>query len=163
MVIRTHLPMTVGYFAMPVCVFLGLILGCLLTWRYYRRHERLGEATSQEILAELKTAFVPRKTVEIRTQTEYLPFLFECIIENVDSGFGAKQVKMLLERIQAHRPHDVRNAIFPIEVKGVSSDLDFQWSRDHQDRIQIFILADPKVTRALKRHSRTIPSAALGK
>lgn len=156
--------MTLGYFAMPVCVLLGVGLGWYLTHRWHQKIERLGEASSsREMLEEMKAAFVPRKTVEIRTQTEYLPFLFECIIENVDSGFGAKQVKMLLERIQIHKPHDVRNAIFPIEIGGVSSDLDFQWARDRQDRIQIFILADPKVARALKRHSRTIPSAVVGK
>jgi hypothetical protein len=140
-----------------------MILGWFLTRHYTRRHERLGESTSEEILSELKTAFVPRKTVEVRTQTEYLPFLFECVLENVDAGFEAKQVRLLLERIQIDKPGDARNAVFPVTVDGVSSDLDFQWARDRQDRIQIFILADPKVARALKRHSRTIPSAALGR
>lgn len=155
--------MQYAYLIAAGTMVLGLVFGFLLTRRYSRRYERQGEATSEEILAELKAAYLPRRLVEIRTQVEYLPFVFECILENVDSGFGEKQVRVLLTRIDAHRPLSVRNALFPIEIGGVRSDLDFEWKRDDLDRIRLQVLAVPKVARALKKHARTIPRALVGR
>src|SRR5688572_18250111 len=101
---------------------IGLALAWIWRRRWLQRYERLGEATSEEMLAELEKAYAKRRSVLIRTPTEYLPFVFERIREVVDGGFEDKQMLSLLERIDLHRPHEVRQAVFPVEVNGRTVD-----------------------------------------
>lgn len=142
---------------------LTMLLGWLIRRRWVREFERLGEATSEEMLDELETAYSPRQTVRIHTQVEYLPFVFESIREIAENGFDDKQMLSLLERIEIHRPHEVRQAVFPIEVSGKRSDLHFQWSRDPSDRINLRVTAAPKIARALREQKKKIPKAVLAK
>ena len=142
---------------------LTVLLGWLIRRRLVREYERLGESTSEEILDELETAYSPRQTVRIHTQVEYLPFVFESIREIAENGFDDKQMLSLLKRIEIHRPHEVRQAVFPIEVSGKRSDLYFQWSRDPNDRINLRVTAAPKIARALREQKKKIPKAVLAK
>ena len=93
-------------------------------------------------------AQLPRRGIRMVTPTEYLPFVFEGIREVVDGGFDDRQMCSLLERIDHHRPHDFRQAVFPIETGGRSSDLLFQWARDEGDRIRLRITAAPVIPAA---------------
>ena len=140
-------------------------VGLTLAWYFKRRlaerYERLGESTEEEMLGELATAYGVRRRIEIRTPTEYLPFVFESIREVTGSGFDDKQMRSLLERIDHHRPHDFRQAVFPVEVGGRRSDLLFQWTRDEGDRIRLRITAATPIIRALREQKKKIPKAAL--
>jgi hypothetical protein len=138
----------------------GLLLAWIFKRRLAERYERLGESTEEEMLGELATAYSVRRRIEIRTPTEYLPFVFESIREVTDSGFDDKQMHSLLARIDIHRPHDFRQAVFPVEVGGRCSDLLFQWSRDDGDRIRLGITAAPRIIRALREQKKKIPKAA---
>jgi hypothetical protein len=141
----------------------GLLLAWIFKRRLTQRYERLGESTEEEMLGELATAYSTRRRIEIRTPTEYLPFVFEGIREVTASGFDDRQMRSLLERIDIHRPHDFRQALFPVEVGGRSSDLLFQWARDEGDRIRLRITAAPRIIRALRLQKKKIPKAALAR
>ena len=80
----------------------GLVV--LFKHRWGRSYDGVVEASSEEILEELHREFAPVRRTTIRTQTEYLPFLFECIRENIDSGFEDPQMASLLERIDPASP-----------------------------------------------------------
>lgn len=151
-----------AYFILPAIVGCGLVFGWFLARALEKRYDRARQSSSDEILDELELAYTPRRGIEIRTQTEYLPFVFGCILENVDSGFEDKQVRSLLDKIVEQEPHKTRNALIPVKVSGVRSEIDLQWSRDSEDRVRLFVLAAPKVIRALKKKSKTIPHALLG-
>ena len=140
---------------------LGLVLAWLWKRRWLQRYEELGKSTSEEILDELENAYAVRRSILIRTPTEYLPFVFEGIREVVDGGFDDKQMLSLLKRIDHHRPHEVRQAVFPVEVNGRTIDLHFKWSRDEGDRIRLRVTAAPKIIRALREQKKKIPKAAL--
>ena len=148
-----------AYLILPAIVCCGLVFGWLLARALEKRYDRGNKSSSDEILDGLELAYTPRRGIEIRTQTEYLPFVFGCILENVDSGFEDKQVRTLLDRIGEQRPHSTLNALIPVKVSGVRSEIDLQWSRDSEDRVRLFVLAAPKVIRALKKQSRSIPQA----
>lgn len=154
-----------GIFLIAALAVWGLVL--LLRWLVQRRlmmeDARLGESTSEEMLDELESVYARRQTIHIATQTEYLPFVFESIREIAEIGFDDRQMLSLLERIQYHRPHEVRQAVFPVEVAGKRSDLFLQWSRDASDRIQLHVTAAPKIIRALREQKRKIPKAVLAK
>lgn len=141
----------------------ALVAAWLLRRYWGRRYERLGEATSEEMLAELAEAYAPRRSILIHTPTEYLPFVFESVREVVDAGFGDRQMLSLLERIDFHRPYDERRAVFPVEVKGCTTDLLFEWSRDDGDRIRLRATAVPIIVRALREQKKKIPKAAPAK
>ncbi len=140
-----------------------VLLGWMIRRRIMAEYERLGESSSEEMLDELESAYSPRQTVRIGTQTEYLPFVFESIREIAETGFDDKQMLSLLERIDFHRPDEVRQAVFPVVVSGKTSDLFLQWSRDASDRIQLRVTAAPKIIRALRRQKKKIPKAVLVK
>ena len=140
-----------------------VLLGWMIRRRIMAEYERLGESSSEEMLDELESAYSPRQTVRIGTQTEYLPFVFESIREIAETGFDDKQMLSLLERIDFHRPDEVRQAVFPVVVAGKTSDLFLQWSRDASDRIQLRVTAAPKIIRALRRQKKKIPRAVLVK
>ena len=127
--------------------------------RMSRGYDGAVEASSEEILEELDREFTPFRRTTIRTQTEYLPFLFECIRENIDSGFEDPQVISLLERIELHRPGEERKAMFTVMSGRQRSDLHLRWVRDSCDRIMLRIQGSPPVIRALRDHQRRIPRA----
>lgn len=146
-----------------ICVIVtGPVAWCLVVIfkrRSSRAYDGAMESTSEEILAELNREFNPVRRTTIRTQTEYLPFLFECIRENIDSGFEDPQMISLLERIQIHRPDQERRAMFTVVSGKQRSDLHLRWVRDSCDRILLRIQGAPKVIRALRDHQRRIPRA----
>jgi hypothetical protein len=138
----------------------GLVV--FLKTRWGRGYDGAVEASSEEILAELRSGFTPIRRTTIRTQTEYLPFLFECIRENIDSGFEDPQVISLLDRIQIHRANEERSAMFTVISGSQRSDLHLRWIRDSCDRIQLRIQGAPSIIRALRDHKRRIPKALTG-
>ncbi len=146
-----------------ICAFLigpvawGLLV--LLKRRCDRGYDGAVEASSEEILEELDREFTPFRRTTIRTQTEYLPFLFECIRENIDSGFEDPQMISLLRRIEFHRPDQERSARFTVVSGRQRSDLHLRWVRDPCDRILLRIQGAPQVIRALRDHKRRIPGA----
>lgn len=151
-----------AYLILPAIVGCGLVFGWFLARAMEKRYDRGKLSSSDEILDELELAYTPRRGIEIRTPAEYLPFVFGCILENVDSGFEDRQVRTLLDRIVEERPHLTRKALIPVKVSGVRSEIDLQWSRDNEDRVRLFVLAAPKVIRALKKKSKTIPRPLMG-
>lgn len=148
-------------------IYLCVILAGPVAWglvvifkrRSSRAYDGATEFTSEEILAELDREFTPVRRTTIRTQTEYLPFLFECIRENIDSGFEDPQMISLLERIQIHRPDQERGAMFTVVSGKQRSDLHLRWVRDSCDRILLRIQGAPNVVRALRDHQKRIPRA----
>lgn len=148
-----------------LCVLFTPPVAWLLVVVFKRRWGRVydgKEASSEEILGELKKAYAPSRQAVIRTQTEYLPFLFECIRENLDEGFEDPQMLSLLERIQLHKPDQERKAVFSVVSSGQRSDLHMRWTRDACDRIELHFQGDPKLIRALKEYRRKIPKSAIG-
>ena len=119
------------------------------------------EASSEEILGELKKAYAPSRQAVIRTQTEYLPFLFECIRENIDEGFEDPQMLSLLERVQLHKADQERKAVFTVVSSGQRSDLHMRWTRDACDRIELHFQGEPKLIRALREYRRKIPKSVM--
>ncbi len=146
-----------------LCVFLAgpvaFVLVVFFKRRWGRNYDGVMESDPEEVLAELDREFTPVRRTTIRTQTEYLPFLFECIRENIDSGFEDPQMISLLERIQLHRPDQERRAMFTVVSGKQRSDLHLRWVRDSCDRILLRIQGAPKVIRALREHQRHIPRA----
>ena len=130
--------------------------------RWGRGYDGSVEVSSEEILKELDREFTPFRRTTIRTQTEYLPFLFECIRENIDSGFEDPQMYSLLERIEHHRPDEERSAMFTVVSGDQRSDLHLRWVRDSCDRIMLRIQGAPRIIRALRDHKRRIPKAVTG-
>ena len=151
-----------AYLILPAIVGCGLVFGWFLARAMEKRYDRGKLSSSDEILDELELAYTPRRGIEIRTPAEYLPFVFGCILENVDSGFEDRQVRTLLDRIVEEQPHLTRKALIPVKVSGVRSEIDLQWSRDNEDRVRLFVLAAPKVMRALRKQARSIPRALMG-
>ncbi len=149
-----------------LCVLITGPVAWMLWVIFKRRSDRaydgVVESSSEEILAELAREFTPLRKTVIRTQTEYLPFLFESIRENIDSGFGDSQVISLLERIQRHRPDEERCAMFTVVSEQRRSDLHLRWVRDSCDRIELRIQGEPRVIRALRDHKRRIPKSVAG-
>jgi hypothetical protein len=147
--------------------YLCVILAGPLAWvlvvvfkrRWGRGYDGTVEASSEEILEELDREFTPFRRTTIRTQTEYLPFLFECIRENIDSGFEDPQMYSLLQRIELHRPDEERCARFTVVSGRQRSDLHLRWVRDSCDRILLRIQGAPAIIRALRDHKRRIPGA----
>jgi hypothetical protein len=143
-------------------LLIGPIAWGLVVWfkrRWGLSYDGAVEASSEEILGELGREFTPQRRTTIRTQTEYLPFLFECIRENIDSGFEDPQVISLLERIEIHRPNEERRAVFSVVSGQQRSDLHLRWVRDSCDRILLRVQGTPSVIRALRAHKRLIPRA----
>lgn len=159
----SHVKALSNFFLIAVAV--SWPLAFLLIW-FLKRHwggqyDRLGESSSEEMLDELKREYAPRKRTVIRTQTEYLPFVLECIRENIDSGLEDLQVQSLLERIERHRPDEERRAVFVVEIDGQPREVRLRWTRDASDRIELHVQAPPAVVSALKEHKKRIPKAAL--
>jgi hypothetical protein len=132
-----------------------------MRWHFSRRLDRLGEASSEEIIGELESAYRASPRVRIQTQTEYLPFVIETIRENVDAGIGEDQAQLLLERIENHRLGDERRAMFPIESRGTSSDLRLNWKCDAHHRIDLSVQGHPSIIRALRELKKRIPKTAI--
>lgn len=147
-------------FVLPAIVGAGLVFGWILALWLERRYDRTDPASSEELLDELETASTPRRSLEIRAISDDLPPVFDCIVEQVDTGFGPRQSKRLIQRIRAHRHRGIRSALFLVRVNGVRCDLDFHWTRDPEDQIRLMVLAVPKIIRALKRQHKTGPRLA---
>jgi len=148
-----------------LCVIVAWPVGWAMTVWLKRRWGRAYEAketSSEEILSELKSGFTPSRRTVIRTQTEYLPFLFEVIRENIDGGFEDPQMISLLERIQLHKPDQERHAMFTVVSAGKRGDLHLHWRRDACDRIELRVQGPPHIVRALREHKRKIPKAVPG-
>lgn len=136
------------------------VLWKILKHRFERFYEA-PETSSEEILSELKQAYAPSRQTVIRTQTEYLPFLFECIRENIDEGFEDPQMISLLERIQLHKPDQERKAVFTVVSSGKRSDLHMRWTRDACDRIELRVQGAPAIIRALRDHKKKVPRSVM--
>jgi hypothetical protein len=148
-----------------ICVILAWPVAWVMSIWLKRRWGRVyddKETSSEEILDELKREFTPSRRTVIRTHTEYLPFLFECIRENIDGGFGDPQVISLLGRVDYHKPAQEKSAMFRVVSEGKRSDLHMQWKRDAWDRIELRIQGTPHIIKALREHKRKIPKALPG-
>lgn len=146
-----------------LCVILtGPVAWVMAVWlkrRFGRAYDGTQETSSEEILSEIKREFPPCRRTVIRTQTEYLPFLFECIRENIDAGFEDPQMISLLERVGFHKPAQERSAMFTVVYSGKRSDLHLRWRRDACDRIELRVQGAPHIVRALRDYKRKIPKA----
>jgi uncharacterized protein (DUF2236 family) len=148
---------------LPAILAGGLAFGWLLARWLEHRYDRRNPVSSEALLAKLETARTSRRSIEIRTAADSLPRVLDCILNHVDTGFGARQSRRLLRRILSHRHRGMRSALFPVRIDGIRCELDFQWTRDAENRIRLLILAVPKVIRAVKRQVRSQPPAISGR
>jgi hypothetical protein len=146
-----------AHLVLPAIVIGGLIFGWIMARWLERRYDRRNKASSVELLDELEMAYSSRHSVEVFVSMDELPRLFACIAEQIDSGFGEKHARQMLQRIASQGP---RNALYPIRVNGVRSELELQWNRDSAGRVRLLTLAVPKVIRALKRQIKRLPRPA---
>jgi hypothetical protein len=140
-----------AYLILPAIVGGGLIFGWICARWMERRYDRGGKASSEELLDELEMAYSSRRSIEIRTPAAQLHRVFACMVEQIDSGFGEKHARQMIQRIESQGP---RNALYPIRVNGIRSELELQWNRDADGGVRLVVLAVPKVIRALKRYSK---------
>lgn len=153
-------PDHLGIYFAAVVAACWLVGGTLFWWlrrRALQQLDRLGEASSEEMLDELEREWHPSPGLTIRTQAEYLPFLVESIREVIDRGLADDQVICLQERFEHSRPNEVRRATFTVEVGGRPESLDIEWYRDDADRIELRVRCAPAVIHALEVHRRRVP------
>lgn len=143
-----------AYIILPAIVGGGLIFGWMIARWLEKRYDRGNEASSEELLDELEMAYSSRRSFEIHAPPEYLPQVFGCMLDKIDSGFGEKHARQMLQRIESRGPS---NALYPIRVNGIRSELELQWTREGDGRIRLLVLAVPKVIRALKREAKRLP------
>jgi len=148
---------------LPAILAGGLAVGWLLARWLENRYDRRSPDSSEALLDKLETARTFRHSIEIHTAADSLPRVLDCIPEHVDAGFGVRQSRRLLRRILSHGHRGIRSALFPVRIDGVPCELDFQWTRDPENRIHVLILAVPKVIRAVKRQVRKLPPATSGR
>lgn len=135
----------------------GLAFGWILARWLESRFDRKADAGSDQILDAMEMAHASRHSIEIHTRTEHLPRIFNCIRDQVDSGFGARDARHLAHRITRSRRLAGQISLLPVRIHGIRSDLDIQWSRDASSRVRLVILAAPKIIRSLKRQTRHHP------
>jgi hypothetical protein len=146
-----------AYILLPAIVGGGLIFGWIFARWLESQYDRGYEASSEELLDELEMAYSSRRSFEIYTASEYLPQVFGCMLEKIDSGFREKHARHMVQRIEARGPS---TALYPVRVNGIRSELELQWSHDSEDRIRLLVLAVPTVIRALKREAKRLPRAS---
>lgn len=143
------------YFILPAILVGGLVFGWIFARWLETRYDRVNQASSEELLDELETAYgLRRSSIELRTPFEFLPRVFGCMLDKIDSGFGEKHARQMIQRIETPGP---RHALYPIRVNGIRSELELQWSRDADGRVRLLVLAVPNVIRALKRQAKRLP------
>jgi len=144
----------------PAILAGGLLCGWIFARWLERRFDRSRSASSEELLDELETASTPRRSFEVRVRPDHVKAVLSCLVEQVDSGFGARHARHLLGRILSLRDHTVRHTWYAVKVNGIRTNLDLQWSRDPEGRIRLLVLAVPKIVRELKKQAR-VPAPAL--
>ncbi len=147
-------PMPPAQLIVLAIVGIGLVSGWLIARWLERRYDRGNKASSEELLDELEMAYSSRRSFEVRIPPPLLPEVFDCMVEQIDSGFGEKHARQMVQRIESQGP---RNALYPIRVNGVRTELELQWNRDAMGNVRLVVLAVPKVIRALKRFSKELP------
>jgi hypothetical protein len=63
------------------------------------------------------------------------------LTEAVGLGFGTRQAETLAYRISNQHSLEYFSAVYPVEVNGISSDLEFQWCREEERTARIAICA----------------------
>ena len=147
-------PMPQAHLIVLAIVGIGLFSGWLIAHWLERRYDRVNKASSEELLDELEMAYSSRRSFEVRVLPQLLPQLFDCMVEQIDSGFGEKHARQMVQRIGSHGP---RNALYPVRVNGIRTELELQWNRDSGGHVRLVVLAVPKVIRALKRFTKERP------
>lgn len=142
-----------AYIILPAIVAGGLIFGWIFARWLEKRYDRGREASSEELLDELEMAYSSRRSIEIHASPAYLSQLLGCIVDKIDSGFGEKHARQMLQRIEAR---DRSYALYPIRVNGIRSELELQWTRDADGWIRLLVLAMPNVVRALKQEAKRL-------
>lgn len=138
--------------------FLVILLARPIAWWLVHRPEKHRVYSPDEMSTEIEQAFVDRMAFIFVASSEYLPVVFEKIHLAVDGGFSAKQMEMLVHRIDYHRAHEPRYAAYPVEFDHQCSDLEFQWVRDHEDRVKMKIIAVPGLLEAAQKAVSQIPA-----
>ncbi len=148
-----------GPFVIAVCAgSVTWIVALIVRW-ICDRPTNHKEYSPEEMELELEAVFVGREDFGICTTQEYLPILLEKIHCSVDVGFPESQVAAILHRAANQRPRTHRNAIFPIRIGEVSSDLELQWVRPDHDDIHLLVTAVPELIDELREEAKQIPAA----
>jgi hypothetical protein len=143
-----------AYIILPAIIGGGLIFGWIFARWLEKRYDRGSGAGSEGLLDELEMAYSSRRSIEIRTTPESLGQIFGCIVEKIDSGFGEKHARQMLQRIESR---DRSYALYPIRINGIRSELELQWTRDPNGWVRLLVLAVPNVIRALKHEAKRLP------
>ena len=118
----------------------GMAAASILVRWLVNRPEQHIEYTPEEIQREMDAAFLDRDTIRVTGLTEYAPLVLSSMSSVVDTGFDQKQRDSIIFRLENQSSCYGRSAVYPVEVEGVASDIDFQWLRDQSDDHFILVL-----------------------
>ena len=93
----------------------------------------------------MEAAFVHRDILTFTVHTDSVTVMLHRLTEAVGLGFGSRQADTLAYRIINQHSRDYFSATYPVDVTGVSSDLEFQWCREDEDTARIAICAVDEV------------------
>lgn len=96
-------------------------------------------------MEELDSVFVPRDLLTFSVEVRSVPILLKRLTEAVGLGFTTKQAEALAYRVGHQRLNEYYHAIYPIEVSGQASDLEFQWCREDARTVRMAICAVEEV------------------
>ena len=150
---------------LPLVYFGAVALVCgmaMLVVRWLVNRPLMHEVYSpEELVDELNEAFVERYEIQITTTLEYLPLFLEKLAAPIGTGFPEAKIAGLIHRMSNQSTYRIRSAIFPVIVDGVASDLDFQWLRVSEERVQIRVEAVAEVIAAGLKAVPELPATAM--
>ena len=101
----------------------------------------MDNVVDEDILAEMEAAFVQREILTFTVHTNSVGVMLHRLTEAVGLGFGTRQAETLAYRISNQHSLEYFSAVYPVEVNGISSDLEFQWCREEERTARIAICA----------------------
>ncbi len=132
-------------FTISFLLIAGATLAKFLSEWLSNRPEPGSNDSPKDILAEMEAAFVHRDILTFTVHTDSVTVMLHRLTEAVGLGFGSRQADTLAYRIINQHSRDYFSATYPVDVTGVSSDLEFQWCREDEDTARIAICAVDEV------------------
>jgi hypothetical protein len=132
-------------FTISFLLVAGATFAKFLTEWLSNRPEPGSDDSPEDILAEMEAAFVERDVLTFTIHTSSVGVMLHRLTEAVGLGFGTRQADTLVYRVANQRTREYFSAAYPVEVNGVSSDLEFQWCREDERTVRIAICAVDEV------------------
>jgi hypothetical protein len=128
-------------FTISFLLVAGSMFAKFLTEWLSNRPEQGSDDSPEDILAEMEAAFVQREILTFTVHTNSVGVMLHRLTEAVGLGFGTRQAETLAYRISNQHSREYFSAAYPVEVNGISSDLEFQWYREEERTARIAICA----------------------